>query len=116
MPETEQEKRLISRDTQQAHECEAAEISPVADRLQSERAVSHRKHRGCSADPSQDQNPGGDLLHNQLPRDGETRHEGLDQDQHEMDDAASLPSPAATRPGARFVTGQGPQRGTQFRK
>jgi hypothetical protein len=51
--------------------------------------VSDGEHRGRSTDPGQDQDSRRDFPHDQFPHDGETRHEGLDQDQHQVDDAAS---------------------------
>ena len=89
MTEPEEEQRLIGRNTQQAHQRETAEISPVSHRLEPECPVSDGEHRGRSTDPRQDQDARRDLPHDQFPHDGETRHEGLDQDQHQVDDAAS---------------------------
>jgi hypothetical protein len=80
---------LIGGNAQQAHQRETTEISPVSDRLEPERPVSDGEHRGRSTDPGQDQDSRRDFPHDQFPHDGETRHEGLDQDQHQVDDAAS---------------------------
>ena len=89
MAETEQEQRLIGRDSQQTHQRQAAEIVAVSHRLKPENPVSDGEHRGRSTHPRQDQDAGRNIPHDQLPHDGETRHQGLNQDQHQVDDAAS---------------------------